>query len=105
MSELIDNAKKRKDLLKHMILQLHQGQAPEAVKTQLARLLGQVPYGDVVEVEKELIAEGLPTEDVLQLCDIHTAALRGQISHTGAKTAPPGHTLHTFKEEYRALGW
>jgi DUF438 domain-containing protein len=105
MSELIDNAKMRKGLLKHMILQLHRGEAPEAVKGQLARLLGEVPYGDVVEVEQELIAEGLPAEEVLQLCDIHTAALRGQISHVGAKTAPPGHPVHTFQEENRALGW
>ncbi len=43
MSELIDNDRKRKDLLKHMILQLHKGTAPEAVRKQLAELMGQVP--------------------------------------------------------------
>ncbi|UCG51251.1 MAG: DUF438 domain-containing protein [Candidatus Latescibacterota bacterium] len=105
MSELKDSARKRKDLLKHMILQLHKGKAPDEVKTQLARLLGEVPYGDVMEIEQELIREGLPVEEVLKLCDIHTAALKGQISHEGAKTAPPGHPVHTFKEENRALQW
>ena len=35
MSELIDNAARRKRLLKHMILQLHKGEAPEEVKSQL----------------------------------------------------------------------
>lgn len=105
MSELIDNARKRRDLLKHMILQLHKGEAPEAVRTQLIRLLGKVPYDEVVLVEQELISEGLPPEKVLELCDIHTAALEGQISQEGAKTAPPGHPVHTFKEENRALQW
>jgi DUF438 domain-containing protein len=105
MSELIDNARKRRDLLKHMILQLHKGEAPEAVRTQLIRLLGKVPYDEVVLVEQELISEGLPTEKVLELCDIHTAALEGQISQDVAKTAPPGHPVHTFKEENRALQW
>jgi DUF438 domain-containing protein len=105
MSELIDNARKRKDLLKHMILQLHKGEAPEDVKKQLIRLLGQVPYGDVVEVEQELISEGLPQEEVLQLCDIHSAALKGALDHTGAKIAPPGHPIHTFQQENRALEW
>jgi DUF438 domain-containing protein len=105
MSELIDNAQKKKDLLKHMIQQLHKGQAPEAVRSQLARLMGEVPYQLVVEVEQELMSEGLPTEEVLELCDIHTAALKGQIRHEGAKTAPPGHPVHTFKEENRALKW
>jgi DUF438 domain-containing protein len=103
MSELIDNAQKRKELLKHMILQLHEGTAPEAVKKQLIGLLGKVPYNDVVEVEQELISEGLPQEEVLRLCDIHTAALDGILDHTEAKTAPPGHPVHTFKEENRAL--
>ena len=103
MSELIDNAQKRKELLKHMILQLHDGTAPEAVKKQLIKLLGKVPYNDVVEVEQELISEGLPQEEVLKLCDIHSAALDGVLDHTEAKTAPPGHPVQTFKEENRAL--
>lgn len=103
MSELINNAEKRKELLKHMILQLHDGTAPEAVKQQLIRLLGKVPYNDVVEVEQELINEGLPQEEVLKLCDIHTMALDGVLDHAEAKTAPPGHPVHTFKEENRAL--
>lgn len=105
MSELINNAQRRKDLLKHMILQLHKGEAPEAVRTQLIRLLGQVPYNDVVAVEQELIADGLPMEEVLRLCDIHSAALKGAIDHTGAKKVPPGHPIDTFKKENRALEW
>ena len=103
MSELIDNTEKRKNLLKHMILQLHSGEAPAAVKNQLARLMGSVPYDMVVEVEQELMAEGLPFEDVLRLCDIHSAALEGNISHEHAQTAPAGHPVHTFIEENKAL--
>jgi len=105
MSELIENAGRRKALLKHMILQLHQGQAPEQVRTQLVRMLGRVPYGDVVEVEQELIAEGLPLEDVLRLCDVHTAAMKGAIDTDQARQAPAGHPAHTFGEENRALEW
>ena len=105
MSELIENARKRKDLLKHMILQLHQGAAPEQVKVQLVRLLGQVPYGDVVEVEQELIQEGVPTEEILRLCDVHSAALKGAIDMTAAVQAPAGHPAHTFREENKALAW
>ncbi|HDL02888.1 MAG TPA: DUF438 domain-containing protein, partial [candidate division Zixibacteria bacterium] len=105
MSELIDNAQKRKALLKHMILQLHEGETPEAVGKQLAKLLSQVPYGDVVEVEQELIAEGLPEEEILKLCDLHSAVLKGAIDLEGAKAAPAGHPVHTFIEENRAIKW
>jgi DUF438 domain-containing protein len=104
MSEMINDSRKRKELLKHMIKQLHKGEAPEEVKRQLTRLLGEVPYADVVEVEQELMAEGLPHVEILKLCDLHTQALKGHIDHSGSKQAPPGHPVHTFLMENRALG-
>jgi len=103
MSELLNNADDRKELLKHMILQLHKGEAPDEVRNQLVRLMGKIPYSEIVEVEQELIAEGLPQAEVLKLCDVHTAALEGAIDDTGAKTAKVGHPVHTFKMENRAL--
>ncbi len=103
MSELIDNAAKRKGILKKLILQLHEGKEPEQVKSELLSHLGKVPYGDVVEVEQELISEGLPTEEVLKLCDIHTAAMRGAIDTSNAKPVPPGHPIDTFRRENEAL--
>ncbi|HOX24502.1 MAG TPA: DUF438 domain-containing protein [Candidatus Krumholzibacteria bacterium] len=105
MSELIRDQQQRKNLLKHMILQLHTGGAPDAVRTQLVRLLGKVPYDEVVEVEQELIAEGLPQAEVLQLCDLHHQALQGAIDLGGARTAPAGHPAHTFAQENAALSW
>ena len=105
MSELIGNAERRKELLKHMILQLHKGEAPDQVRSQLIRVLGQVPYNDVVEVEQQLIEEGLPAEEILKLCDLHTAALDGAIDQTGAKEPPAGHPAHTFHKENEALQW
>jgi uncharacterized protein len=103
MSELIDNSRERKDLLKHMILQLHEGVAPDEVKKRLVELLTKVPYGDVVEVEQELISEGLPETEVLRLCDIHSQALEGAIDLSAAKIVPPGHPVDTFKKENREL--
>lgn len=103
MSELINNSENRKELLKHMILQLHQGEAPEAVKAQLTNLLKGIPYDEVVEVEQELIAEGLPVAEVLKLCDIHAMVLDGNIDQTDAKTIPAGHPVDTFKKENREL--
>jgi DUF438 domain-containing protein len=103
MSELIGTAERRKELLKHMILQLHKGEAPDQVRAQLVRLLGQVPYNEVVTIEQELIADGLPAEEILRLCDLHTAALQGAIDHSGAKEPPDGHPAHTFHQENQAL--
>ncbi len=103
MSELINNSQSRKELLKHMILQLHEGVAPEAVKSRLVELMAKIPYGEVVEVEQELITEGLPEEEVLRLCDVHTQALEGHIDLAGMKIVAPGHPVDTFKQENREL--
>lgn len=105
MSELIDNASRRKELLAHMILELHAGRAPVAVRMQLIRLLGEIPYNDVVEVEQQLIEDGLPVEEVLRLCDVHTAAMEGMISGEGTREVPAGHPVDTFRRENRALAY
>jgi DUF438 domain-containing protein len=103
MSEIINNSQRRKELLKHMILQLHQGEAPEMVKKRLVELLHSIPYDEVVEVEQELIMEGLPEEEVLKFCDIHTMVLEGHIDQEGSKPIPLGHPVDTFKKENREL--
>ena len=103
MSERINNSQSRKELLKHMILQLHEGVAPDAVRARLVELLTKIPYGEVVEVEQELISEGLPESEVLRLCDIHSQALEGHIDLSGMKIVAPGHPVDTFKLENREL--
>ncbi len=103
MSELINNSADRKELLKHMILQLHEGVAPEQVKQRLRQLMQKIPYGEVVEVEQELIAEGLPQEEVLNLCDLHAEALEGSIDLSGARVVPEGHPVDTFTRENNEL--
>ncbi len=103
MVESNQNNHQRKDLLKSLILQLHKGQSAEAVRKQLVRLLGKIPYAMVVEAEQELIAEGLPAQEVLKLCDIHGEALKGIIDLTEAKPIPAGHPVHIFQQENIAL--
>ena len=39
MSEILNNSEKRKELLKHMILQLHNGEAPDLVKKEACRII------------------------------------------------------------------
>jgi DUF438 domain-containing protein len=99
MDELKSSNPGRKELLKHMILQLHEGSAPEEVRGRLVSLLKSIPYNEVVQVEQELINEGLPEEEVLKFCDIHTQVLDGAIDQTGAREVPEGHPVETFKKE------
>jgi DUF438 domain-containing protein len=103
MSELINNADQRKRLLKELILELHAGNAVDEVRARLEEHLGSVPYGEVVEVEQELIREGLPQDEIQRFCDIHTKVLDGQIDTSMAQLVPPGHPVDVFKKENAAL--
>ncbi len=98
MSEFINNSTKRKELLKHMILELHKGEAPGEVKNRLKELLRNIPYNEVVEVEQQLISEGLPEEEVLKFCDIHSAVLDGAITSEKIEV-PVAHPVDTLKKE------
>jgi hypothetical protein len=103
MSELINNSSERKKRLKTLILRLHQGEAEEKVREDLLGTLSQIPYGEVVEVEQELISEGLPEEEVLRLCDAHSAVLEGNIDLSAAKRIPEGHPVDVLINENKEL--
>jgi DUF438 domain-containing protein len=103
MSELINNSKFRKERLKELILKLHAGESPEKVRRELVETLRDIPYGEVVEVEQELISEGLPESEVLRLCDVHGEVLDGHIDVSGAMAVPEGHPVDVFRQENREL--
>jgi len=103
MSELINNSKYRKEKLKELILKLHEGADPAKVREELINTLKHIPYGEVVEVEQELISEGLPETEVLKLCDVHGEVLEGHVDQSGAKEIPEGHPVDVFVQENREL--
>jgi DUF438 domain-containing protein len=103
MSKQIDNSKYRKARLKELILKLHDGESQDSVEQELVESLGAIPYGEVVEVEQELIEEGLPLEEVLKLCDIHSSVLEGHVDLSASKEIPEGHPIDVLVQENRAL--
>ncbi|HBL33627.1 MAG TPA: DUF438 domain-containing protein [Porphyromonadaceae bacterium] len=104
MSEIIQNSSQRKEMLRHLLLRLHEGEAPDVLRKRLIEVLRSIPYNEVVEVEQELINSGALSEnEILEFCDLHTAVLDGSIDLEDAKTIPPGHPVDTFKKENEAL--
>lgn len=103
MSELINNSIERKKILKELILKLHKGESEQEVKQQLLESLSKIPYGEVVEVEQELISEGLPESEVLKLCDAHSAVLQGSVDLSSSKKFPDGHPVDVMIHENAEL--
>lgn len=103
MSELINNSQERKARLKALILKLHAGEHQEDVRAELLEQLSKVPYGEVVEVEQELISEGLPESEVLKLCDAHSEVLKGHVDLSGMKEVAEGHPVDVLRKENAEL--
>jgi DUF438 domain-containing protein len=102
MSEHIDNSKHRKARLKELIMKIHDGAPEEEVKAELMDSL-KIPYGEVVEVEQELIEEGLPEDEILKLCDVHSSVLHGSVDLSSSKQIPAGHPVDVMIQENKAL--
>ncbi|NLP36824.1 MAG: DUF438 domain-containing protein [Firmicutes bacterium] len=106
MSEIINNREYRQKVLKELIMELHDGKSVDEVKERFAKLIEGVSTAEISEMEQALIAEGMPVEEIQRLCDVHAAVFKGSIEdiHKPDTLAEiPGHPLHTFKEENRAL--
>jgi len=103
MSELIDNRAHRVRTLKGIIKELHAGAAPEAVKDRLKKIVQETDYSEIVAMEQDLMAEGMPVEEIQSMCDLHSQVTREVLVRLPAKPVPPGHPVDTFRRENEAL--
>lgn len=107
MSELIDNKKKRREVLAKIIMKLHDGKTVEEVKEEFSKLIEGVSATEISEMEQELIANGMPVAEIQRLCDVHAAVFKGSIEEIHESDLSleqiPGHPMHTFKRENRAI--
>lgn len=103
MSEFINNSLIRKNSLKDILRRLHSGENFETLKSELENKLEELPYGEIVEAEQELIEEGISVEELIKMCDLHSKMLEKQVSLVGVKIVPPGHPVDTFRKENREI--
>ena len=107
MSELINNRRHKRELMKELIMELHQGKSVEEVKERFASLIEGVSPAEISAMEQSLIAQGLPVEEVQRLCDVHAAVFKGSLEEYHRAAAAPqyasGHPVDTFKRENRQI--
>jgi DUF438 domain-containing protein len=102
MSEYIDNQTKRREALKRVIRQLHEGKSVDEVKAEFAALLDDVSASEIATLEQGLIADGMPETEIKRLCDVHVAAFRDVLDAQEKPESILGHPVHTFRAENAA---
>ncbi len=104
MSEVIDNRANRIRVLKDIIKHLHAGNPPEAVQRQMREIVKQTDASEIMAMEQELMAEGMPVEEVRSMCDLHAQVTRNVLVQIPARNeVAPGHPVDTFRRENEAL--
>lgn len=113
MSELINNRdlmsqeyKRRYNRLKALILRLHEGEDFESIKQEFEKEFGHISAREISLLEQQIIAEGMPVQEVKRLCDVHAAVFKGSIEDIHGLSGPssiPGHPIHTFHQENHAV--
>ncbi|MFQ5909998.1 MAG: DUF438 domain-containing protein [Thermoplasmata archaeon] len=92
----------KKEALKNLIKRLHEGENPDDVKEDFKEFLKDVTPVDIAKIEEELINEGMSSEEVHGLCDVHLAVFRESLEQEKV-LAPPGHPINILTEEHKSL--
>ncbi len=113
MSEIINNREQhregtehRQQKLKDIIKQLHAGASVEEVKSEFKEAIGELSVADISKLEEALMKEeGIPVSEVQRLCSVHASVFEGSIEeiHAQGDEHVPGHPIHTFKLENKAI--
>ena len=106
MSQEINNREMRKQAIKDMLRQLHEGKTVEEVQAQFRVAFDGVAASEISAAEQALISEGLAVSEVQRLCDVHSSVFKGSIEEIHAPTDAskiPGHPANTLKLENAAI--
>ena len=91
------------ETLKGIIGDLHAGAPFEEVKERFRLMVKDVTPNEIAQMEQSLINGGLPHEEVKKLCDVHVSIFKDALDKLSTPEALPGHPVHTFVQENRAL--
>ncbi|MBL1218339.1 MAG: DUF438 domain-containing protein [Planctomycetes bacterium] len=103
MSELIDNRAQRIRQLKDIVMRLHNGESPDTVKPILMDLVKQCDAGEIAAMEQAIMADGVPLQQVMNMCDLHADVVRDLIRQRDHGPIQAGHPIDTFRRENQAL--
>ncbi|MHA1776254.1 MAG: PAS domain S-box protein [Promethearchaeia archaeon] len=90
----------RRNALKEIILQLHQGKTPEELQERFRKEFGSISSDEIAALEQDLINSGdITTEQVTKLCDLHVQIFKESIDIPDHPELTPGHPIHTYRME------
>lgn len=103
MSEHINNVSQRKQALREVIKRLHAGEKVEDLKEEFGDAIRCATAGEIAEVERALISEGVSVSEIQRLCDLHVAVFKESLDEEPDPESLPGHPVFTFRMENEVM--
>ena len=95
-----EKSREPKERVRKLIEALRAGADPEKVKAEFKDILGGMESPDITVIEDELVADGLPPEEIHRLCDVHLAVFK-EATEKAKVEVSPGHPVYILLEEHR----
>ena len=93
----------KKEIMKDIILKLHEGLSAEAARERFEKEVGTVTSTEIAEIEQELINEGLSPEEIKKFCNVHALIFQAALEAAPAQETSPSHPVFLFKLENREI--
>jgi DUF438 domain-containing protein len=98
-----EDRSKRKEIVKDIILKLHQGLSVEQAKDRFLREVGNISSAEIAEIEQSLISEGLSPEEIRKFCNVHALLFESALKKAATKEESVAHPVYLFKQENRGI--
>ncbi len=93
----------KKEIMKDIILKLHEGLSAEAARERFEKEVGTVTSTEIAEIEQELSNEGLSPEEIKKFCNVHALIFQAALEAAPAQETSPSHPVFLFKLENREI--
>jgi len=104
MSELLSNLQYKKEKLKKLLKDLHEGRDVGVLKEEFKEVLKNISPIEIPLVEQELLKEGISAKDIAKICDLHVEVFRESLEKSlNIDEIPQGYPLHTLILENRNI--
>lgn len=99
-----DETARRQETLKALIRKLHDGASVDDVKAEFDALVQGIDSAEIARMEQALIAEGMPVEEVMRLCDVHVTVFKEALEEKPGAVVAEGHSVDAYQRENVVIG-
>jgi DUF438 domain-containing protein len=99
----VEEKENRKEILRDIILKLHQGLSVEDAKKRFENEIGRISSTEIAEIEQSLIDDGVSTDEVKKFCNVHALLFQSALGEAAIKEESAAHPMYLFKLENREI--